>query len=141
MFGTFKATKDKTLKTKIKIDGKTYVYFMKLGEVSENYEKYKNDMQTAENRIAYLKNTEPSGVQDYNKKMKDAQIMYGTAVQYLFHVVFGEKVTEKLLEFYEGDYETMLIRTIPYIKNTIGKNVAKFLKNLRKLMADVNDRS
>lgn len=39
----------------------------------------------------------------------------GQTIIYFFNVVFGEKNTEKILAFYEGNYDEMLLKVYPFI--------------------------
>lgn len=44
-----------------------------------------------------------------------ANEQYGAAIMALFTVIFGAENTEKLLDFYAGEYTTMLIYVLPFI--------------------------
>jgi hypothetical protein len=48
-----------------------------------------------------------------------AQEAYGSAIIALFAVVFGKENTEKILAFYDGNYEEMLIDVCPFISDVI----------------------
>ena len=39
----------------------------------------------------------------------------GQTILYFFGVVFGEKNTERILEFYDGNYDEMLMKVYPFI--------------------------
>ena len=38
----------------------------------------------------------------------------GQSVIYLFNVAFGEQNTQKILDFYEGNYDEMLLKVYPF---------------------------
>lgn len=44
---------------------------------------------------------------------------YGEAICSMFQLIFGEVNTEKIMEFYEDDYSTMLLDLMPYLAQTI----------------------
>lgn len=48
-----------------------------------------------------------------------AQKAYGASIIALFAVVFGKEDTEKILAFYDGNYEEMLIDVCPFISEVI----------------------
>lgn len=48
-----------------------------------------------------------------------AQEAYGASIIALFAVVFGKESTEKILAFYDGNYEEMLIDVCPFISDVI----------------------
>lgn len=39
----------------------------------------------------------------------------GQTVIYLFNVAFGEAITQKILDFYEGNYDEMLLKVYPFL--------------------------
>lgn len=41
----------------------------------------------------------------------------GETVLYLFEVAFGKENAEKILAFYEGNYDEMLMKVYPFFKN------------------------
>lgn len=41
----------------------------------------------------------------------------GQSVIYLFNVAFGEANTQKILDFYEGNYDEMLLKVYPFFLN------------------------
>ena len=41
----------------------------------------------------------------------------GQTIIYLFNVAFGEKNTQRILDFYEGNYDEMLMKVYPFFLN------------------------
>lgn len=44
---------------------------------------------------------------------------YGRAVINLFSLIFGEENTAKMIEYFDGKYSEMLMKTIPFINDVI----------------------
>lgn len=63
----------------------------------------------------------------------------GDTIIYFFNVVFGEKNTQKILDFYEGNYDEMLLKVYPFIINTylptLKENARQESRNYAKRIA------
>jgi len=133
MFGTFKAKRNKTLKSKIKVNGEVLEHYMDLEDIMSKYSQYNAEFVKADTRLNELKGKDPSSVKDYYKRLDEAQKEYGRSILYLYHIVFGEDNTDKLLTFYKNSAKEMLLMTVPYLTGTIARKTSKFLKRSRKL--------
>lgn len=49
-----------------------------------------------------------------NKITQELVEFLGQSVIYLFNVAFGEANTQKILDFYEGNYDEMLLKVYPF---------------------------
>lgn len=65
----------------------------------------------------------------------------GDTIIYFFNVVFGEKNTQKILDFYEGNYDEMLLKVYPFILTTylptLKENARQESRNYAKRIAGV----
>ena len=53
-----------------------------------------------------------------NVEVNDELVEFlGQTVIYLFNVAFGEANTQKILDFYEGNYDEMLMKVYPFFLN------------------------
>ena len=62
---------------------------------------------------------------------------YGKAVIGLFNIVFGEKETQEIIEFYDCDYSEMLIDIFPFINNVI---TPAFIKERNRRMKQIKNK-
>lgn len=75
---------------------------------------------------------------DLQRKAKTEQEFesLGRAIVDLFELIFGVENTQKIIDFYEGDYANMLMDLFPYLRNTVfeelNRRTAARVKSLKK---------
>lgn len=57
--------------------------------------------------------------------------LVGQIVLQLFEMVFGKENTQKILAFYDGQYEPMGIDLLPYIRDNVVPACQQFVKSAR----------
>jgi len=66
------------------------------------------------------------------KPSQDVLEFYGNAIVRLFGVLFGVENTEKILKFYEGNYDEMSLEVFPFITDVLKPSVDKEIARMRK---------
>ena len=61
---------------------------------------------------------------------------YGKAVIAVFNVIFGEKNTAALLEFYEGNYTELLLDVFPFINDEIMPKIREASAQRKQQLAE-----
>lgn len=71
-----------------------------------------------------------------SQSTENATAEYGEAVIKLFNMLFGKEDTERILNFYDGDYATMIVDIFPFIQNIIMPKIKAFsedaLRNINR---------
>nr|DAU75754.1 MAG TPA: hypothetical protein [Caudoviricetes sp.] len=57
----------------------------------------------------------------------------GEAVLNLFKIIFGEKNTETIVQFYENDFTSMLLDILPYIQDKLIPQISERVKRHKKM--------
>ena len=61
---------------------------------------------------------------------------FRTAVDALFHLVFGADATEKILEYFDGSYIDATLNVLPFIYDRIHPAVEAYAKNRREMLVN-----
>lgn len=61
-------------------------------------------------------------------KDPDAVSHVGDVVLTLFTLIFGERDTQRILDFYDGQYSQMVADILPYISGSVGQAVERVRK-------------
>jgi len=83
-------------------------------ELLKNYRRAELDIVKAQQEIVKL---QKEGVE--SDKISQALEVYGNAIINLFKLIFGDKNTKIILDFYEDNYAEMAEEVIPYINEVI----------------------
>lgn len=67
---------------------------------------------------------------------KEALEQYGAAIIKLFEVLFGQENTEKILTFYENNYEEMCLEVFPFIVDVLKPQLDKVINTIRQRTRD-----
>lgn len=61
---------------------------------------------------------------------------YGNAVVAVFHIIFGEEGTDKIIAFYEGNYTEMLLDIFPFLNDEIMPKIREASEARKKQLID-----
>lgn len=78
------------------------------------------------------------GTEDAIEIFESAYESIGNAVISLLQLIFGDDGAQKIINFYDGKYEELLIEILPYIINVIIPHVRNASAENRKRFAAIN---
>ncbi len=71
-----------------------------------------------------------------NNKSDNAFEQFEKAVISMFNLIFGEKNTDKLLEYFDGEYTEMSVQLAPFITNVVQPAIKQSVKNKKSIIAN-----
>ena len=61
---------------------------------------------------------------------------FGNTIIKLFRCIFGDENTQKILEYFEGNYTEMAVQCMPFISDVIQPAIEKYSRSKREAMAN-----
>jgi len=111
------------IKEEIKVGEEVLEINLSAGEILKRFRPLQIDLLHAETEVKRL---QKEGVTSEN--MTEALKIYGDTIINLYQLIFGVENTEKILAYYEGNYEEMAIETTPYITEVIVPKINEVVK-------------
>lgn len=95
-------------------------------DIMERFEHCRRQIIAAQQNIQDLKKSGKTP----EETIDEAQAALGSSITALFVLIFGREQTERIVQFYDGRYASMLSDFLPYIVNTILPAVQETQKGL-----------
>jgi len=111
------------IKEEFKVGEEVLEINLAAGEIMKRFRPLQIDLLHAETEVKRL---QTEGIT--NDNMAEALKIYGDTIINFFQLIFGVANTDKIIAFYEGNYEEMAIEVTPYIAEVIVPKINDVLK-------------
>lgn len=111
------------IKEELKVGDEVIAINLTAGEIFKRFRPLMVDILQAEKEVKRLM---AEGVDREN--MAEAFDFYGKTIINLYQLIFGVENTEKILAFYDGNYDEMATEVTPYIYEVIVPKINEVMK-------------
>lgn len=115
------------IKEEVKVGDEVIEINLSAGEILKRFRPLMLDILHAEKEVKRLKS---EGID--NENLAEAIDFYGKTIIQLYQFIFGVENTEKILAFYDGNYEEMATEVTPYIFEVIVPKINEVMKEQKE---------